>query len=1040
MPRPAARWAPVLLLVLALAAAPGAGADDTPRPKKRPRDFDFGQPEAPPTPAPTTPGAPASRPPAGAPADDPDGQVIRREVAALATWPARDGVRAAESLLLRGPAVCPYLVEALAATDRSVQPGAAWVLGRAGEPTHVVPILQSAARLNGWRAEVFFDAAHALAPERAKEWLIGFLSLDRAQLREEATRYLAKSVGPADAGRIALLVDADKVGARIAGLRLLEPARVADLEDRLTRALSDVAPQVSRVAATLLGLRAQAPELQRLNALAREGEARERAYAVLALADVARSRQLNPYEPLTLAEIIGRRGLLHPDKLNRVTAAVGLAYGALDATDETTMRLVDSTVVDVLVDALVGEHFRDFEVLSDPVFAALRRLSGQDLPANAVAWAAWWQGARGSFQARRALTAVAEADLPVSWVRYEAVASDGRRRNATFVAVGGSRAGAYVVPKAAFLSLVDALRDAGIFDARLRSRARSDEHVAVTLGVRNLESRLGLSPREDAERYAVLKLRFESLEEANLWQRYRDVDAWPDARAWWDATAQAFEQADPDVRADLLRSHVVNAFDDLGSDPARAEALDRLAASPVPLTKAQAATLLRAAVTAPAMGETEMRALRMALGDAADAGLQQQAVEGLAARGEPAALDVLAALLAQDGPERVRDAFADARPSVRRAASRAAVRLISLTDPSIDAAGAEQVVGRLRPGLDVLVKDEPAVAVEALVALSRLGEPTVMPQLEALYRAGDVGQKERVVEAAGWIPGDAAHGLLTMVLAETGPGTSGIRAAALRSLARTGHPNAVRLLRWYLLTDVAPDVQTAAADALAGLGTDEARFALLEELTKGEKDVGRRARLVDVLGRFDGRTVEEVLQRQLDDPAAEVVAVAALRGGAKGLAPAVPHLIALLRRGSDAQRDQALAVLEELTCRRLTATGYGEKADQYESWWATAKVGTDRTWFRDALEQRGYDVGQLNSYVKGDPGLAPVPTLLRALRDDDPALRVGAARGLERLAGRSFGPVGRGVPELEVVRAAELWVTWWETEGQATAPAGAPPR
>lgn len=1025
----------ILLALLApLAAASWAGADDTPRPKKRPREFDFGQPEPAPGAPSTTPGSPSPRPSATNPTDDPEVAAIRREIQGLSTWPARDGVRAAESLLLRGPAVCTYLVEALSGTERSLQPGAAWVLGKVGEPAHVVPILQAAARLNGYRAEAFFDAALALAPERTKEWLIGFLSLDRAQLRDEATRFLAKTLVPADAARIAQLVDSDKIGARVAGLRLLEPVQAPDLEDRLSRALSDVAPQVSRTAATLLALRAQAPEIQRLNALARDGEARERAYAVLALADVARSRQVNPYEPLTLIEVIGRRGLLHPDKLNRVTAGIGLAWGALDATDGPTMALVDSTVVDVLVDALVGDHFRDFEVLADPVFGALRRLSGQDLPGNAVAWATWWQGERGTFHARRSLTTVSDGDLPFSWVRYESVASDGRRRSATFVPTGATKAGAYVLPRAMFLSLVDVLKEAGIFDPRLKSRARADEHVSVSLGVRNLESRLGLSPREDAERYPMLKLRFESLVEANLWQRYRDVDAWPDARAWWEATAREVEQADPDVRDELLRSQIVNAFDDLGTDVARAEALDRLAASPKPLTQAQALTLLKAAVGSATMGELELRALRMALGDATHEDVKQQAIEGLAGRNEPAALEVLAALLAQGGPERVRDAFTDARPSVRQAAANAALRLISLTDPAVDAAGAQEVTQRLQPGLDVLRKDEPAVAIQALVALSRLGDPAVLPQLEALYRAGDLGQKTRVVEAAGDIPGDGAHGLLTMVLAEPGTGTSGLRAAALRSLARTNHPNAVRLLRYYLLTDVSPEVQDAAGDALAGLASDEARFAVIEALTQGERDAAKRARLVDVLGRFEGRTVEEVIQRQLEDASPQVVAVAALRAGARGLAPAVPHLIALLRRGSDVERDRALAVLEDLTCRRLSVPGYGEKADQYETWWSTAKAGTDRSWFRDALEQRGYDVSQMISYVKGEPSLAPVPTLLRALRDEDPMLRNAAARALERLAGRSFGPVGRGVPELEATRTAELWVAWWETEGRAALP------
>jgi HEAT repeat protein len=435
MPVPTARLL-VLALALPLALAARALADDPPRTKK-PRDFDFGvpEPEAPAAPAPTGREAPGTAPGAG----DPELAAVRAEIARLTTWPARDGVNAAESLMLRGPSAHPALVEALAGSERSVQPGAAWVLGRSGSAEHVVPVLQAAARLNGYRAETFFEAAHALHPGRTKDWLIGFLSLERAQLREESTRFLMKTVSAEDGARIVALLDSDKVGARVAGLRLLEPAGVADVEERLVRALSDVAPPVSRTAASALAFRATPESLVRLNALAREGEARERAYAAVALVDVSRSRSTNAFEPATVAELAGRRGVLHPDKLNRVAGAVGLAHGAIDGADEGAARLLDSLVIDVLVDAIGGDHYRDFEVLSDTVFGSLRLLSGQDFPATAVTWAQWWQRERGTFHARRRLKQLTPEDLPFASVRYEALLADGARRGSRFVPGSGQR-------------------------------------------------------------------------------------------------------------------------------------------------------------------------------------------------------------------------------------------------------------------------------------------------------------------------------------------------------------------------------------------------------------------------------------------------------------------------------------------------------------------------------------------------------------------------------------------------------------------------
>lgn len=1036
--RPLLGWLlvlPVACLLAGPAAMPArAEGGSGPKPRPRPKDFNFGVPErtpGQPMPGPVTPGPEAPAP--AAPAGPVEGEeaAVRADLERLARWPARDGVHAAESLLLRGPAVAPWLVEALAGNERSVQPGAAWVLGKVGGAEHVVPILRAAARLNGYRAETFFEAATALEPERTKEWLVGFLSLDRAQLREASTEYLRKVLGPEDAPRIVRLLDSDKAGARIAALRLLDSVQAAGREELLVRALSDLAPLVARTAAGLLAVGLpDAAAVARLNALAREGEARERAYALLALADATRVRGSNTMEPATVTEVAGRRGLLHPDKLNRVAAAIGLAYGATDTQEASIAALLDGLVIDTLVDAVGGDHYRDFEALADSVFAALRRLSGQDLAATAVAWAQWWQRERGGFHARRSLKALEAADLPFALVRYEAVGSDGSRRSAVFVPEGAAaRDGALVLPVDVFSSLVGALSDLGIFEGQPLGKPRSDEHVLAVLQVRNQESRVRVGAREDASGVAVLRARFEGLEEANSWQLFRDTDRWPDVRAWWAAQSRDIAQADPALRLDLLRSAIVNAWDDLEGDEARARALDRLESLGAGLTAVQARVLLEAATTRPAVTALEMRAVRLALALGPPAESRQAAVQALGARSEPEAVDLLAQLLVELGAEAVRKAFLDPHAPVRCAAARAATALVDRVDPQRDPQGLEALSLRLRPGLEVLRKDEVAVRAAALVALGRLGDAAVLPELERLYREGDLGQRALLAQAFGELPGDQGHGPLTMVLGETDAASAPVRTAALRAVGRTRHPNAVRLLAFYLLNDPSSDVRRTAGDALVALGSDEARLALLEALTRGEPDAARRARLLDVIGRFEGRVVEEVLVRQLDDADPGVVAVVALRAGQKGLPASVPHLVALLRRGSERERDQAQAVLEGLTCQRLLAPGFSAKADQLEAWWATARVGTERTWLRDALAERGYDTSGMAGFVRGEPSMEAVPVLLRALRDGDPVFRQAAARALERMTGKSFGELGRGVPAGDAGRVADRWSAWWRDEG-----------
>ncbi|MFV1959670.1 MAG: hypothetical protein ACC662_09705, partial [Planctomycetota bacterium] len=506
------------------------------------------------------------------PADDP----VAKEIAALSDWPRRLGTRAAESLLLRGAEVIPYLVGVLDGPESSAQPGAAWVLGRLGEPAHIQILLRAAARRrNGSRAESFFQAAYDLDGRRTKTWLFSFLTLKRPVFRQKATRFLAAHIGTEDRERVIRLLDSDREGVRISGLRLLEPGRVEDAEARLVQALSDPSPDVCKAAAVLLALRKDEALLRRLNVLAVNGRVRERAYAILTLVEVARTRGVNPFEPATLRAMAGRRGLLHPERLSRGAAAVGLAFGALDSADAGLQTLLDRTVVDVLIDTVGGGHFRDFPSLAELVFSALRRLSGLDLPATATAWAKWWRDERGRFQARRPLGAFTEDDLPLAYVGVRIVGAEGRHRQATFRPEGSAAAdGDFILRRDVFLAWVGALDSAGIFETSVREPVRADEHLVILLGVGNQRRELVI-PASD-ERYPLLSMRVESLLEANQWQRYRDVDRWPDVQAWWKTNVKLMEDADPETRRVLLRSAVVHSFDDLPTDAARAAALDLL--------------------------------------------------------------------------------------------------------------------------------------------------------------------------------------------------------------------------------------------------------------------------------------------------------------------------------------------------------------------------------------------------------------------------------------------------------------------------------
>ena len=1025
------------LVALTTALATPARADDEEKARK---GFDFGGDSKGGTPTPEPKSKGRTRPSAtgaGMPQTP-----IEEEIVQLRSWPDRKATRAAEKLFLRGTEIVPVLVQTLNQGDPSVHAGTAWVLGKVGEPAHVPIILRAAAkRPNASRASVFFKAAYGLDAKVTRRWLISFLTLSTKPIfRDKAAQFLATKVGPDDQDRILNLLDADKPHVRIAGLRLLVPAEVPDADERLIQALGDLAPAVAYEGTRLLAARGTPEMTTRLNGMARDAGARERSYAILALVEIARASGGNPFEPETVAELTGRRGILHPETFPRGTAAVGLAFGALDSRDPNVAVLLDSRVIDTLINSLGGSHFRDFGSFAPSAFAALRRLSGKDLPDTAVAWAKWWSGARASFRARRPLQDLDPADVPQAYVEFEAIDATGRRTMVSFVAEGGAeRKGAFLLKRQVFEGLVGFLEDEGLFAQEERGGSLAAEHVAVTLGVLNQRKRMTVSAEvvgageveklSNKQKYDRMRMRMEALLDTNIWQRYRDADKWPDHLAWWKQNVDPLMQASPEERKAMLQSAIVYSYDDLENDMQRAEALGRLQAMEAHLTSAEVRQLVGQLTSATTFGDMEADALKWIIAQGHE-DAREEMLEAVANRREPEAQLILAGMLADAGVERIRSAFADERPIVRASASHAS-RLYVESDAVRELEPQERVAayGRLRPGLEVLSVDEdPAVSVRALLALAYLGEPGIVKKLEQLYRGGNFNVKLEVTRALGYVPDRSAHQLLTRVMAEErSDGKSGaLRAAALEAMARTNHKDAVRLLRFYLLNDRDDRVQEAAGRTLAELGTDEARFAIIEHLTGGEPDSERRARLVDVLGRFDAPIVPTMLRKYLGDRSATVQASAALRAADHNMSEAFPFLLRLLRKGVGVKRDHAREALEDLTVVRFNETGYTALAQEYESWYEDPRIKglTDRHWFREALKKKGYDVGPLNTYIEDKQDLSAVPMLTRALRDHDPLIRRGAAIALNRLTGRSFGKVTRDTSLADAEKIADQWAGW----------------
>ncbi|MCC7138557.1 MAG: HEAT repeat domain-containing protein [Planctomycetes bacterium] len=1026
------RRSAVPLVVVALVAAAGpVRAEDAPprRPGGRTGDgFKFSPPdETPPPDAPPPATPPARRPDPAAPTSaDPTDALVRR----LATWPGQDGIKAAESLLLMGPDAVDPCLRAVARGDAAVRPGAAWVLGKVGSSVHVPAILTAAAeRTSGSRLEVFFEAAYELDAALTKKWLFSYLTLDRPVFRARATEFLAGLVTPEDRPKIEGLLRSNSsrpAGVRVAGLELLAKTKAPDAADRLFAALGDAHPDVARRAAQLLADLEDPAVVARLNATARDGDARDRSYATLALVERTRRSRRNAIEPATVVALASRRGLLHPDRLVRGAAAVGLAFGGPEAADATVAPLLDREVVEVLIETAGGDHFQDYGSVIEPLFAALRRLAGVDLPSTAAPWAQWWIEARDTFKARRTLAGVSDADLPKSRVVFDAIDAEGRRRRATFVPEGADEsAGAFALPVAAFRALLDGVEDAGVFTQPDDARVLTEEHLAVRVGVMNQERRLVLVPAGDDPRHAVLTARLEALEDQNLWQRYRDVDAAPDAAAWRREQAAAMEALDPAARRARLFAMVAASFDDLPSDDARLEAIGVLERDPAAVTDDEASSLLGWAAGARTFGAAEERTVSF-VASLGRASLAEPLVEALARSTSTDAQRLLAEALSTAGPMRVRDAFADPRAGVRTAAASAAADLIAGPmgrEPTTRARLAAVFGDGLRA---LLVDPEPLVRCKAAASLAVLGEPKMIETLEGIYREGNVATKVAVAQALGRIGGDTVQPTLVRILGETGASSAPVRAAALEAMAASKSPDAVRVLAFYMLDDSDVGVQQAAERALVGIGGEGALAALLDALEKGELDAAKKARVVHALAQLDGPVVREVLGRHLEDPEPRVVDEAAIGLALAREGVAVPYLLAILKRPEEPLRPRAVEALQDLTSLALLVTSYEAAAEQYEAWFRTHRQGNDRAWFRDAVARRGYDTTALAAYVRGENDLVAVPILLRTVRDDDPLLRRNSDLALRRISGTDPKErIDRATPREQARRVADRWSAWW---------------
>jgi hypothetical protein len=289
------------------------------------------------------------------------------------------------------------------------------------------------------------------------------------------------------------------------------------------------------------------------------------------------------------------------------------------------------------------------------------------------------------------------------------------------------------------------------------------------------------------------------------------------------------------------------------------------------------------------------------------------------------------------------------------------------------------------------VLDDPAEGIRnaAIAALGEMKDPAVVPILTRQVASDDFGR----------------------------------RVAAVTALCRTGLPDALGPVLSSLRRDPSPAVRSVAAREVSRFKT-----AALPGLTGIVTDLKEkpeiRAGAVDALVRVGGDRVVAVLTALLSDSAPEVADAAAYALASRQEKGAVPRLLEALSAGRDTL--QTVAALEQVSCRSFPSARAAELPAIYKGWWGDHRDESAASWFVAALEEKGYDVGDLESLGSADPSPKTVPVLMNVLLDDAWYLRADANLWLDRVTTESFGEVTRFTSPEDVRAVREKWRAWWK--------------
>jgi len=739
-------------------------------------------------------------------------------------------------------------------------------------------------------------------------FLAGLLDHPEAVLRTAAQRALAERLGPEVLPALQPMLAAGRASARSAALELVAQVDDPLAWNLLVSRLSDPSAQLAARASALLAMRAPAEPLLREVAFApagtEAGADRRRAYALLGM---VQAEELRGTTLLTLDDVPALLPKLNEGSpLVSGTSAVALARIGFRSSASEVGPWLAREVPHQLVRCGTGVEFHpDFSALERPALRALALLSGAPLGDDGAAWREWWLAQGDNFRPRHAVL-----ELPPDAAAQLRV--DGADATGSWILLGPGRAGEdtrgdvlRLDPAAAELLLVF-LREAGAFDARrLPGLSGPVEPGALRFSIGTQAKRFTRATEGDWFVYILNEL--ERVRSENSWQRHPDGGR--SRLEFWRAEAERWSLLAPEVRKRELKRLILTELRQPSDGPtreARLLELEGIYALEGAREGSDLEPLLAVLVQEPDFSKRVERILTLVRqagaaesGDAStEVDPQRRVVEFTLERFGSAAVPALRPLVHELDPAAIEALRADARPAARALAAEA------------------------------LVHGHGPQDADAILALLR--DPDALVVITAL-------------EALALDPCEPARARLFQ-LARQADGPT--RAAALRALVPLRGKDVLDLAQEFL-GDADPDVQRAAAWALAELADPRAAALLASLLTRGPGsplyDEARRG-----LVRLGEVGVAECL-RLSRSGGTRAQREGLLLLAELGRAEAAPGLLALLAQAPGDER--LLRELSILSGLDLAEEEYPETAAF--AWWDLVVHDDAMAWFLAAVERAG---------------------------------------------------------------------------------------